>query len=248
MIASASLSYLGPFDTAYRDKLGAAWMAEVKEKGLPFTDGQLFSAFCARPVDVRGWQLQGLPADTFSTENGVIVTRCNRWPLMVDPQGQANKWVRRMEEENGLKVIDLKMKDFLRDVETAITYGIPVLLQDVLEELDPSLEPVLAKAIMQIGNRKVLRLGDKELDYSEDFKLYITTKLGNPHYTPEVSTKATIINFAVKQQGLEAQLLGYVVQKEQPNLETQKAELTMASRRARRSSSTSRTRSSGCSP
>ena len=109
----------------------------------------------------------------------------------------------------------------------AITYGTPILLQDVLEELDPSLEPVLAKAIMQIGNRKVLKLGDKELDYSDDFKLYITTKLGNPHYTPEVSTKATIINFAVKQQGLEAQLLGYVVQKEQPNLETQKAELTM---------------------
>merc|ERR1719181_7097 len=151
----------------------------------------------------------------------------DRWPLMIDPQGQANKWVRRMEESNGLKVIDLKMKNFLLTVENAITYGTPILLQDVLEELDPSLEPVLAKAIMQIGNRKVLRLGDKELDYSEDFKLYITTKLGNPHYTPEVSTKATIINFAVKQQGLEAQLLGYVVQKEQPSLESQKAELTM---------------------
>jgi dynein heavy chain len=96
-------------------------------------------------------------------------------------------------------------------------------LQDVLEELDPSLEPVLAKAVMKVGNTLKIRLGDKELDYSEDFKLYITTKLGNPHYTPEVSTKATIINFAVKRQGLEAQLLGYVVQKEQPTLESQKA-------------------------
>ena len=120
LVASASLSYLGPFDTTYRDRLTAAWMAEVKERALPYTEGPLFSAFCARPVDVRGWQLQGLPADTFSTENGVIVTRCNRWPLMVDPQGQANKWVRRMEEANGLQVIDLKMKDFLRDVENAL--------------------------------------------------------------------------------------------------------------------------------
>lgn len=101
------------------------------------------------------------------------------------------------------------------------------LLQDVLEELDPSLEPVLSKAIMKQGSREFIRLGDKELDYSRDFRLYITTKLGNPHYTPEVSTKTTVVNFAVKQQGLEAQLLGIVVQKEQPLLEKQKSELVI---------------------
>lgn len=59
--------------------------------------------------------------------------------------------------------------------------------QDVLEELDPSIEPVLSKAIIKQGNREFVRLGDKELDWSHDFRLYITTKLGNPHYTPEVS-------------------------------------------------------------
>lgn len=59
--------------------------------------------------------------------------------------------------------------------------------QDVLEDLDPSIEPVLSKAIIKQGNREVVRLGDKELDWSHDFRLYITTKLGNPHYTPEVT-------------------------------------------------------------
>ena len=106
-------------------------------------------------------------------------------------------------------------------------FGQPVLLQDVLEELDPALEPVLAKSILKVGARHIIKLGDKEVDYNFDFRFYITTKLGNPHYTPEVSTKTTLINFAVKQQGLEAQLLGLVVQKEQPALETQKSELTL---------------------
>ena len=105
---------------------------------------------------------------------------------MVDPQGQANKWIRK-KEGNELKIVDLKMKDMLRVMENAIQFGSPVLLQDVLTELDPSLEPILSKAIIKVGNRSVIKLGDKELDYSEDFRLYITTKLQNPHYTPEVT-------------------------------------------------------------
>ena len=86
---------------------------------------------------------------------------------------------------------------------------------------------MLSKALLKVGNRVVMRIGDKELDYSPDFKLYITTKLANPHYTPEISTKATVVNFAVKKDGLEAQLLGIVVQKEEPSLEKQKSELTI---------------------
>lgn len=51
----------------------------------------------AKPTQVRDWNIQGLPSDAFSTENGVIVTSSNRWPLMVDPQGQAIKWIKNME-------------------------------------------------------------------------------------------------------------------------------------------------------
>jgi dynein heavy chain len=158
--------------------------------------------------------------------------------------GQANRWIRN-KEGSKLKIIDLKMTGFLREVENAVQYGFPVLLQDIGEEIDPSLEPVLAKSILKVGNREILRIGDRELDYSHDFRytisftikyarnhrafirLYITTKLSNPHYTPEISTKATVVNFAVKKDGLEAQLLGNVVQKEKPALEEQKSELTI---------------------
>ena len=47
----------------------------------------------------------------------------------------------------------------------------------------------------------MIRLGDKEVEYSPEFRFYITTKLSNHHYTPEISTKTTIVNFAVKEQG-----------------------------------------------
>eukprot|EP01138_Halocafeteria_seosinensis_P001392 gb/GECG01001428.1/.p1 GENE.gb/GECG01001428.1/~~gb/GECG01001428.1/.p1 ORF type:complete len:4689 (+),score=693.48 gb/GECG01001428.1/:1-14067(+) len=224
LVASAFLSYAGPFDTLYRERLVKSIQSRVKELSIPFSPSFSFGSFLAKPTDVRSWNMQGLPADAFSTENGVIVTRGRRWPLMVDPQGQANKWIKNMEGDS-LKVTDLKSKDFLRLLEQSISYGLPYLLEDVEEELDPSLEPVLAKAIVTRGARKTIKVGDKELDYSDDFRFYLTTKLSNPHYTPEVSTKAAIVNFAVKEEGLDAQMLSIVVQKEQPELEQQKDEL-----------------------
>ena len=78
-----------------------------------------------------------------------------------------------------------------------------------------------------VGNRIIIKLGDKEVDFNPEFKFYITTKLSNPHYTPEITTKTAIVNFAVKEQGLEGQLLGIVVRKERPDLEEQKDTLVV---------------------
>lgn len=187
-----------------------------------------FADFLADPSILREWNLQGLPTDDFSTENGVLTTRGRRFPLLIDPQNQGNKWVRKLEASRQLKIFDPNSKDIMRYVERAIEYGTPILLENVKEELDPSLEPVLAKNIIETspGNYSI-KVGENTLDYNLAFKLYITTKLANPHYTPEVSTKTTIVNFIVVLQGLTDQLLGVVVMKEEPHLEKQKNELVV---------------------
>ena len=75
-----------------------------------------FSLFLSKPTQVREWNIQGLPTDLFSTENGVIVTRGSRWPLMVDPQAQAIKWVKNMERKEGLTIFDLQTQGYLQQV------------------------------------------------------------------------------------------------------------------------------------
>ncbi len=73
------------------------------------------------------------------------------------------------------------------------------------EELDPSLEPLLLKQIFKQGGCDCIRLGDSTVEYSENFRFYITTKLRNPHYLPEISVKVTLLNFMITPEGLQDQ-------------------------------------------
>lgn len=75
---------------------------------------------------------------------------------------------------------------------TVFQFGNPCLLENVGEELDPALEPVLLKQLFKQGNSQYIRLGDHLVEYSRDFKLYMTTRLRNPHFLPEVSVKVSI--------------------------------------------------------
>lgn len=137
-------------------------------------------------------------------------------------------WIKRTGAENVRKggkdviIADSKDKDCIRKIELGVQHGSQVLLQDVGEELDPVLDNVLNKSLIKVGGVFCVKIGDKELEFHKDFKLYITTRIGNPHYTPEVSTKVAVVNFTVKESGLEEQCLGIVVQEEQPSLENTK--------------------------
>jgi len=106
-------------------------------------------------------------------------------------------WIKRTYPE-GLVIADSKDPSCLKKIEQGVIHGKQVLFLDVGEELDPVLDNVLNKAVTKVGRDLYVRIGDNEVEYSPKFKLYITTRMQNPHYTPEVSTKVTVVNFTVK--------------------------------------------------
>lgn len=158
-----------------------------------------------------------------------MVTKSNRFPLMIDPQQQANTWIKNTERDHDrekLQIIDPQTENYITLLERAISWGQVVILQNLDEEIDPSLEPILNKSLKKVTGGILLCLGaDKEIKYNPDFRFYMTTKLANPKYKAEVSTRVTLVNFAVKEEGLQDQLISVVIQKMEANLEKQKNDL-----------------------
>ncbi|XP_017317258.1 dynein axonemal heavy chain 6 isoform X2 [Ictalurus punctatus] len=224
-VGAACVAYYGAFTSHYRQLLIEQWISRCQELGIPISSNFSLIGILGDPYEIRQWNADGLPRDIVSTENGILVTRGRRWPLIIDPQDQANRWIRTREVKNGLKVIKLTDTGFLRTLENAIRLGMPVLLEELKETLDPALEPVLLKQTFLSGGRTLIRLGDSDIDYDKNFRFYMTTKMANPHYLPEVCIKVTIINFTVTKSGLEDQLLSDVVRLERPELEEQRNEL-----------------------
>ncbi|CAG9858599.1 unnamed protein product [Phyllotreta striolata] len=229
LLSAGTIAYLGPFTVNYRNELIRQWNDYSLEQGIPCSDNFSLVITMGEPVVIRAWNIAGLPIDNYSVENGIISTSARRWPLMIDPQGQANKWVKNMEKSNKLTVIKLTDSNYVRILENAITFGTPVLLENIIEEIDAILDPILVKSIFKQTGVWYMKFGDNVLEYNFDFRFYITTRLRNPHYLPEVAVKVTLVNFMLTLQGLQDQLLGIVVAREKPELEEKKNEMIVES-------------------
>ncbi|KAF1331632.1 Dynein heavy chain, partial [Globisporangium splendens] len=131
-------------------------------------------------------------------------------------------WLREMEKHarraspSSFQVVRQDQANFTQLLETAVEHGHSLLVENMTEEIEVCLWPVISRTTATRGHKTFLKLGDKLVEFHADFRLYLHTKLSNPHYPPELQAEATMINFAVTQQGLEDQLLSSVVRKEWP--------------------------------
>ncbi|GCB81414.1 hypothetical protein scyTo_0021835, partial [Scyliorhinus torazame] len=204
-----------------REKQQLQEEAEIMERRLVAAD-KLISGLGSENIR---WGSEGLPPDELSVQNGILTTQASRFPLCIDPQQQALNWVKRKEAKTNLKISSFNDPDFLKQLEMAIKYGFPFLFQDVDEYIDPVIDNVLEKNIEGQQGRYFIRLGDKEVDYDPNFKMYLNTKLSNPKYQPSVFGKSMVINYTVTLSGLEDQLLSVIVAFERKELEEQRERL-----------------------
>lgn len=203
-------------------------MNRCNESAIPLTDGLDLIDFLASQDTIGKWIMEGLPNDNLSKENGIIISASSRFPLMVDPQAQAMKWILQREKSDVPKnqwVTDLGDKYLKDKVMFCIEAGMACLLEKVENEMDPMLDPVLEKLFVQVGRQKKLKLGDADCEWDPNFRMYLVSRLSNPSWSPELYAKTTVIDFTVTVSGLAEQLLGCVIFNERKELEDQMDEI-----------------------
>ena len=235
MVAASFSSYVGPFGASFRSMLWKdKWMKDLQSRQVYLTVNIDPLWVLTSESHSATWQNQGLPADRISFENGAILTNCSRWPLLIDPQLQGIRWLKAFAERNAdeisrsVCILRPNEKRWMKKLVCAIQSGDTIILEGVGEELDASLGPILTKSVYRRGKNLYLRIGEHDIEYDEQFRLYLQTKLSNPHYKPEIAAQCTIINFTVTQKGLEDQLLAIIVSEEEPDLEETKNQLVQA--------------------
>ncbi|XP_042285828.1 dynein axonemal heavy chain 11 isoform X2 [Thunnus maccoyii] len=226
LLTAAFISYAGSFSKKYRrELLDNLWMPFLRSQKMPIpmTEGLDPVLMLTDDAMVAQWNNEGLPGDKMSTQNATILTNCERWPLLIDPQLQGIKWIK-SRFGSRLKVVSLGQRGYVDVIEQAVVAGETVLIENLEETIDPVIDPLLGRHTIKKGS--CIKVGDKECFFHPGFRLILHTKLANPHYKPEIQAQTTLINFTVTRDGLEDQLLAQVVNQERPDLEYLKSELT----------------------
>ena len=218
LMCSGIAAYQGAFTLTYRRLLCEEWAEEMRREGVSLSEGCTLASIFGDPLEIQSWNMRTLPPDSYSIDNAMIMKLSSRWPLLIDPQLQANRWLRAIEPD--LLVLKQTDSDFQHTLESAVQFGSPVLLENVEEEINPILMPLLSKRKGDSSNS--VFIGDAEIEFSSQFRLYITSRIPNPHFRPEVSTRVAVVNFAITFDGLDDQLLGVVVTSREPELEEER--------------------------
>jgi dynein heavy chain len=93
------MAYLGVFTSEYRKECINQWVDMLRQFEIKSTEDINLKDVLGDQVKISKWTSQGLPQDEFSIENAIIIDYSERWPLMIDPQMQANIWLKNKYRE-----------------------------------------------------------------------------------------------------------------------------------------------------
>ncbi|XP_050986096.1 LOW QUALITY PROTEIN: cytoplasmic dynein 2 heavy chain 1 [Labeo rohita] len=170
------------------------------------------------------WKSEGLPSDDLSMENALVILQSASCPFLIDPSSRATEWLRTHLKAHRLEVINQQDANFMTVLELAVRFGKTLIIQE-MDGVEPVLYPLLRRDLIAQGPRYVVQIGDKVIDYNEDFRLFLATRNPSPFIPPDAKSVITEVNFTTTRAGLRGQLLALTIQQEKPELESEKTKL-----------------------
>ncbi|KAJ9053275.1 dynein heavy chain [Entomophthora muscae] len=224
LLSAAYLAYGGYFDQQYREQLFSKWASHLVRSNIQFKHDISLTEYLSTADERLAWQANALPADDLCIENAIMLKRFNRYPLIIDPSGQATAFLANEYKDRKITVTSFLDDSFLKNLESALRFGNPLLIQDV-ENLDPILNPVLNRELRRTGGRVLIRLGGQDIDFSPAFMLFLSTRDPSVNFPPDVCSRVTFVNFTVTRGSLQSQCLNKVLKTESPETDRKRTDL-----------------------
>ena len=227
LLSAAFLAYGGFFDQHYREVMWQDWSSHLHDANIKFKQELSLTEYLSTADDRLSWQSKSLPSDNLTMENAVMLKRFNRYPLIIDPTGQATTFLLNEYKDRKITVTSFLDEAFLKVLESALRFGNPLLIQDV-EHLDPILNAVLNKEIRRTGGRVLIRLGSQDIDFSPSFTMFLSTRDPSVEFSPDICSRVTFVNFTMTRSSLQSQSLDQVLKIERPDTERKRTDLMKA--------------------
>ena len=228
-LSSSFLAYIGFYDAFYRKYLKEKARQISKQNEIISSNDFDEVEWLTKANDKAIWQNCKLPNDNICLENATILQRFNRYPLIIDPAGQATEFIKTYYATKKLTSTTFTDSSFLKLLENALRFGYPILVQDV-EKIDPIMNSLLNKEIHKQSGRNLIRIGDQEIDFSLTFNMFMITRDSSCHFTPDLCSRVTFLNFTITPSSLQNQILDIVLKNERPEVNQRKEELIKAQR------------------
>ncbi|KAL0969613.1 hypothetical protein UPYG_G00229830 [Umbra pygmaea] len=224
LLSAAFIAYAGYFEQQMRQNLFTAWSHHLQQANIQFRTDIARTEYLSNADERLRWQANSLPADDLCTENAIMLKRFNRYPLIIDPSGQATEFI--MNEYKDRKITRTSFLDdaFRKNLESALRFGNPLLVQDV-ESYDPILNPVLNREVRRTGGRVLITLGDQDIDLSPSFVIFLSTRDPTVEFPPDLCSRVTFVNFTVTRSSLQSQCLNEVLKAERPDVDEKRSDL-----------------------
>ncbi|XP_014066736.1 cytoplasmic dynein 1 heavy chain 1 isoform X2 [Salmo salar] len=224
LLSAAFIAYAGYFEQQMRQNLFTTWSHHLQQANIQFRTDIARTEYLSNADERLRWQANSLPADDLCTENAIMLKRFNRYPLIIDPSGQATEFI--MNEYKDRKITRTSFLDdaFRKNLESALRFGNPLLVQDV-ESYDPILNPVLNREVRRTGGRVLITLGDQDIDLSPSFVIFLSTRDPTVEFPPDLCSRVTFVNFTVTRSSLQSQCLNEVLKAERPDVDEKRSDL-----------------------
>ncbi|CAH0687821.1 unnamed protein product [Spodoptera exigua] len=224
LLSAAFIAYGGYFDQHYRQNLFTTWTSHLAAANIKYRADIARTEYLSNPDERLRWQANALPTDELCVENAIMLRRFNRYPLIIDPSGQATEFIMREFKERKITKTSFLDDSFRKNLESALRFGNPLLVQDV-ENYDPILNPVLNRELRRTGGRVLITLGDQDIDLSPSFVIFLSTRDPTVEFPPDMCSRVTFVNFTVTRSSLQSQCLHRVLKAERPDIDTKRSDL-----------------------